>query len=476
MEVAPFQTTEDKLYFSVQRGDEEMSELKPSQKRLFNGMVGRLFSHEWDVKPCISSYNQGETMWFSVPRTPGNESALKEMCTPYVNGIYTGENEDVTNKFRRTKEYFNIDKLSKVQKVKDKEPDFKNKFYSHKHRIGLIELDGLPTECIRDSSEIDILRPLIDDVGQITTGLYTVGPAAGDNYPTYANVGGFVAAIGANQTGNLTGQNTGPITEIAVATINHNLAGFTFDICSNVDHLGNYNSGHLITVAQNSQLLNISVEQAGIINVRLIKFIRTVLASAATRAFVLFSNNLPAAQTLNVFNNLGNMNSLSGCFFRSSDPSNQVRVFSNISWGGAYGITIDAADGNPLSVYENNSFYNNTIAGVEMNNNGGTIRNIASIGNLANYSNIGAATVQASPAALVAANEWQSLVAADGDTFLLPIAGSEIDQNGVVPTYATTLINGVPWVSEIGAKGIVRPSGGRIAQPHIAITNSISIM
>jgi len=478
MEVQPYQTRTDKLYMSLQRGDEEMSEKKPLQYRLFDGMIGYIDPKEWDVPPCLSSFNQGETLWIELPRTKANKAMLKDMAEPYVHGIYNGEEEMVPKQFRRTSKFVDIKKIANMEEVRKVQPDLLLNFYKHKRRIPVIKINVLPNDSIRDTQEINILRELIPDVGQITTGVYTVGPAAGDNYPTYGGVGGFVAAIGANQTGTLTGRNTGPITEAALIVTTHNQVGNIFQIDSDTDYLGNYNNGHLITLAQNSHLFNFGHEGPGITNVCCLKILRSIAAAATTRA-VVYLNSIATSFTLNMSGVLYNANG-SGCLLRSSDTSPLLHVYDCMAWGGDYGLIFDATDLNVNSVFENSSFYNMAVAGVDLGGNAGTIRNIASIGNLANYANMGLATIIASPDGLVAATQWQSLVAADGDTFLLPIAGSDIDTLGVAPTYATTLINGAVWGAvgnEIGAKGrLPVPSTGITRQSHTAIHNGIAIM
>lgn len=461
MEVPPFQTTEDKLYFCTQAGDEEIGLNKPKQLRLFNGMVGRLFPYEWEVKPCISSYNQGETRWFSVPRTAENDSILREMCTPYTNGLYTGEGAETNIKFRRTKDYFDIDKLANVKEVKEKHPDFKIKFYEHKHRIPLIELKRLPVDGIRDSSEINIDRSPIDEIGQITTGVYTVGPAAGDNYPTYGGVGGFVAAIGANQTGSLTGRNTGPITEVASALTSQNQNNHDFIIESDTPNYGNYLLGHMISVNVAGHCFSLRHSGPGNTYMRNLKGLRILAGGIPNHSFI-HDGGVGVSWTGHYCFNLFNGGGLQGGGFYSSDGDPILLIYANMLFAiGNNGILLDAADGNVNSVYENNSIYNCNV-GADFTNNAGIIRNNAAIGNTTNYANIGAATVQASPDGLVAAAQWQSLNAADGASFLKPINGSSIAVNGTNPTYATSLIDGILWTSEIGAKSLTLSTGGNL--------------
>ena len=499
MEVQPYQTRTDKVYMALQRGDEEMSEKKPLQYRLFDGMPGMIDPQIWTTPPCLSSYNQGETLWVELDRTKENLNFLNNAVQPINNNVTNPKTEMNYFSFRRCKNFIDLKDIADLPEVKKAEPDLMLKVRTHKKRIPVLKIKRLPKNLVKDSSIIDIMREPIVETGQITIGLYTVGPAGGDHYPTYSGVGGFVAAIGANQTGNLIGQNTGSITEAAVATIIHNLAGFIFDICSNVDHLGNYNNGHLITVAQNSQMFNMSTEQAGTVNVRLLKFIRIVIASASSRAFVLTSNTLAAGQVINVYRNLGDCNSLGGCFYRTSDRDHIVNVFANMGWNGDYGILLDAADGNANNVYENNSFYNNSVAGIDASDSivGGTFRNNACLGNAADYLNLGGATIGRNNADsdgtaadgnwggagsgnqinLVTAAQWESLLHGDGDPFLRPLAGSTLDTAGIGATYATTLINGVPQLVTIGAKGRIIPvPTGITHQSHTAISNTIAIM
>ena len=331
--------------------------------------------------------------------------------------------------------------------------------------------------------------------------MYTVGQGGGDHYPTYSGVGGFVAAIGANQTGTLTGQNTGAITEVAAATITHNLVGFTLQIDSNINALGNYNNGHLITMAHNGHMFNLSQEQAGIVNICLLKAIRTVLPGATTRALFLVSNIAAAAQNINIYNNMHNGGGLGGHMLSCTERDPVVHAYSNMSWGGFSGITIDPGDDNGLNVFENNTFYNNSVAGVIADAFGGpgfaTYRNNVCFNNLADYTNIAGGSIGRNNADsdgtaadgnwggagsgnqinLVTAAQLESLVAADGDPFLRPLAGSTLDTAGIGATYATTLINGVPQLVTIGAKGRIIPvSTGITRQSHTAISNTIAIM
>lgn len=463
----PYQTKIGKLYIPCKRGDGEMSEKKQPQQRLFDGMCGGYIDPEdWDIAPHISNFNTGETLWLEVPKTKANKDFAIEASQPETNGVYSHFNHEVTTGYRQNKKFIDFNILSDNGELKNQCSDFITKIYTHKLRMPIIKLNSLPTEAIKDSKNINPLKELIPDVGQITTGVYTVGPTLAD-YPTYGGVGGFAAAIGADQTGALTGRNDGSITETAEATTTHNQGNFDFTIDSDTNPLGNYNNGHLITYAHAFNQFTFGHEGPGNTYLQKLKSIRTTPGLNPAIPFILI-DAISTAITFFISNNLFNGNNVNGAFFRTLDNTPILNLYINLIWQSSLGILNSAING--TSVIENNTLYDTDLTGFDSNSNAETFRNNVSVMSGDDFLNISAATGRNNADSdgtagdgnwndgsgnqinIVPADNFESVTPGDGDTFLKPVGGETLATSGISPTFATTLIDNVAWTSEIGAK------------------------
>lgn len=331
------------------------------------------------------------------------------------------------------------------------------------------------------------------DVRAIGAGLASIG--AGGAAPNYLTWGaGFADLI--NLTAGLEFRQANNTTEAGAVQITENLAGNALSLTTDTPHLGNINTGWLTIVNHNLQAIDMKQQGAGITNISGLHIRRDVAGGNATTPLIRLVSGIATAFTSNIYNNIIDGNSLVGAGIRTSDATPILIVYANILCDLSNGIILDAADGNVNSKYENNSICGCTAAGVQVNNNNASFTNNAVMGNGTDWANLGAALCVGRNNAdsdgtaangnwgsgaenrpnLATAAQWQSLTAADGDTFLLPVDGSTIDNDGLTPVYATTLINGTPWVSEIGAKGIIPPTpSGVTPQPHTSTNLGLGI-
>ena len=377
-----YQTKIGKLYVPCKRGDSIIAPGKPKQIRFFNGMCGGYIDPaDWTIPPCLSNYNMGETLWIEVDKT----TAAKTFAIDAGRSAVNGYSDDTSNPKYRHNKYF-IDFQALQPFIEAQCPDFIKKVYEHKKKINVIKLDSLPAEAIKNSKDIDINKELIDDVGQITTGIYTVGPAGGDNYPTFGGAGGAHVAMG-NLTGNLSLINTGPITEAAFASNAILLGGFTFTNTTNANPLGSPLGVNLIQINHNANFITFQQNGPGNIIVDGLCVRRT--AAALNNATALIQTvNMAALPTVIIRNNLfdGNDPALAvvsrGVYIQNSTVA-IFQIYNNSIWDGWIGIVFDAGQTNAANVIANNNIYNNASQGINFGDivGVGTARNNAIFGN-----------------------------------------------------------------------------------------------
>ena len=211
--MSAFKLTDDCIWMPVKRGDSGTPLHKKKCQQLFNGMFpGYIDVREWSDPVYISEFNQHECCWIGVPRD-WKDIAI-QACQP--EGVpKEGEPYDNT-KYRASSRFMLPEQIAPY--AKSQCPDFLTKFYESGVSIKPIKLKALPKTLVKDSKDIDVVsRVLIGDVGALAPGTYTIGPAAGDNYPTYNGAGGIITAINAGgaMAGDITGNLNGNITEVA---------------------------------------------------------------------------------------------------------------------------------------------------------------------------------------------------------------------------------------------------------------------
>lgn len=305
------------------------------------------------------------------------------------------------------------------------------------------------------------------DVKAITSGACTIGAGgAGTNYLTwvlfYADLAGLTGDITATQVND---------TSETQAVITESLNSYTITHVSDTDHLGDATAGWISSLTTDRRLFDVSCEGSGDMIYEKLNLKRTTTAANGLEAFWR-AYTIGTAFNLRIRRNIVNLNSLIGAGLRSQDNTPVILMSANMIFDASTGtgIQIDSSDGNASSVYENNSIHDMTD-GVNMASNGGTLRNNAIMGMSSNaFENVGGATGynngtddatgedadfstgSGNLSNLTIGDEWQSVTPSDGDTYLKPKSGGNIIDDGTTPTYATTLINGVAWTSEIGAK------------------------
>jgi hypothetical protein len=424
--VAPCPTVPGYLDIPCKRGDKAMAPGKPKQIRLYDGMCGGYLKHEdWKMKPTISPHSQGETLWIRVPATAGNLAFAKEAGQPVGTDL-------TSTKYRCMKHWIDFQALA--PHVEAQCPNFLERVYKHKEQIPVIQLDAIPAECIKLAKDIDINRALIGDVGQITTGIYTIGPA-GAHYPTYGGAGGGYAALG-NLTGNFTFHLTGSITETASALITETLGGFAFSHTSSVPHYGNPTQGWLIEInATNITMFDLQQDNAGTFNIGGLHLRWT--GAANVNNHVIYPRNIAFAanQTLNISDNLIDGNALRALYgIRPNDLDVMMYIWNNVLWECQESINVPII--NPAAIIANNAVYNGggngiAIAGAATYRNnivyGSALNDFVGTGNATGWFNKSSDGTAANGLWLagnvgneingVAANDVQSVVATEAAFF-----------------------------------------------------------
>ena len=387
MAVSAYKTRPGYLYIPCKRGDSILAPDKPKQLRLFDGMCGGYIDPaDWDKPPVISAYNQGETLWIEVPKSSPVLKFAQDAGKP-ENDSQQGT---IPPNYRRMTNWIDFKTLAPY--VESQCPDFLTKVYQHKYQIPVISLNSIDASCIKDSQLITPTRSLIDDVGQITSGDYTVGSDGGDDYPTYGGAGGLFAAFG-NLTGNLTGALNSAITETASAQATISLGGNTLEFNSNSAHGGDPTAGYLISCNFTaSNYFDFQQEGAGTTNILGYRIKWTGTANAGNNIIIIAA--IGTACTINIYDLMFDGDSKSNAGIYVFDDTPILNIYNNVIWdNGSHGLIVQSAKGNASNLYENNVFYANGGYGVEHVNNGGTFRNNAAYGNTSgDFNRIGNAT------------------------------------------------------------------------------------
>lgn len=375
--VAPYQTKPGYLYIPCKRGDGIIAPNKTKQVRLFDGMCGGYIDPEdWQTPPVLSPYTQGETLWIEIRKT----KAMKQWAANAGKPQGTIAEKYISTDYRRMSSWIDFKALEPY--VRLQVPDFLKKVWQHKLQIPVVKLDTIDPMCIKDAQAIDTNRTLIDDVGQITQGTYTIGPAAGDNYPTFGGAGGGWAALG-NLTGNLTFQLTGNITETGIAAMTENLGGFTLTNTSNAPHYGDPTRGWLVQVNHQTVFMQPQCEGPGTFIAEHLHSRR--VAAPANNTIEYDPVLIDAAFNLYLRNLLVNCNARSEFGFYLRDNTPIIYAYNNVIWDAAvfagicYNILASAINQN--SIIENTACYGSENFGIDLNGQVCTVRNCTAYGN-----------------------------------------------------------------------------------------------
>lgn len=383
---------------------------------------------------------------------------------------------DVSDKvgYRPRMKRLNIDRLAQKCGI----PDINNRLHSGDvldtiNGTELIESDFDDATLLDNSFHYP-------DIRAVSSGDHAVGAAQ-----IYTTATAFFADI-ANLTGNLSGTVKAVFTASAAAEATETLGGFEFKFTSDTPSLGNYSTGHLITITYNGSTLNLSFEGAGTVIIENQRCIRTVAGAAANRGFVR-TFSVTTGFTLYCRNNMYNGNSLTGGFFRTTDSDVLCYVYNNIGWDISNQMFLTSAGFmHASSIFASNTCLDAGVSGVVGGGEDATYENDAILDSVtSDYDGIAAATgnnTAASDASnengdwnagannlssLTAADEFESLLAGDGDNFCLPKTTGNLYQGGLNPTIPghTTYINSVTIETDdvdIGAKGVVRTGDGQL--------------
>jgi hypothetical protein len=348
-------------------------------------MVGYLDPKEWSGPVTFSNHWLGETCVIEMPRTA--KPLLLEATKPYESAILGPHGFPVVgDATKRTRGYVDVKSLAPF--LTPQVPDFLTRYYAHKSMIPVIDGGQLNLSLIQDTKDVDFTtRPLRADVGQITAGNFTVGPAGGDDYPIFGGVGGSWAACG-NLTGAMTHTNTGAIVENAQALIAITLNNFVFDNTSNNPHNGDPTGGHLITITAAANTFSVRVDGPGTFNIRNLRTVRT----AANNVDIEITNNA-VQSNINLHDLMMDHGGFSVMCIAVIDNTPIVYVWNCVFWnaGAPAGRGLDSIAGNAANIYENNDSYSCWV-GYDVGGQPGTWRNNAAWNNALDFAVMGAAT------------------------------------------------------------------------------------
>jgi len=350
------------IYMFVKRGDEVISPSKNKWNQVKNGMVYNYIDpRDWSTEVVMSDFQEHETACFEVPRSwkPHLQTAVEQY----------GSVDNVDNSFRRSKRF--IDWAKVIPKAEKQFPDYGKYVLVHGKCVPVIEAHDWSMNLLKDTKNEQFIVD-VKDVGQITIGNYTIGPAGAN----YANHVLAFAALG-NLTGNLRFTLIGPVTEVASATMTENLGGFAFTITSNSNPRGSALRGHLVQVNHNNNLFNYQQEGPGTCIHEYYNIRRTIAGLAGGVAIFDFVG-INAEYTHHIRNNVIDGQSLQGSHLVIRDNTPVIYIYSN--------NLFDVDDSHLWSSVANaaNIYTNNSISGtsgvsgaVDMGGTVGTLRNNA---------------------------------------------------------------------------------------------------
>ncbi len=312
------------------------------------------------------------------------------------------------------------------------------------------------------------------DFNAISSGNFTIGTAA-----DYATIVLFATDL-ANLTGNLTGTVITDVTETASSLINVNLTSFILKITSDFK---------IVTSNFNGILFDLTMEGPGELCIEKLNIVNGFDLTSNIGNFSI--NNINTSSTIRINDNImdgANEFGRYGIFIFDNTPT--LYVYNNICYD--YQVApVFVIAGSSQNIYENNTLYNNS-RGFRFNNNAGKVQNNSCFDNsVSDFENVGSATGNNNASSdtsaddgnwnsgsnnqisLVAAEEFVSLIDTEDD-FLLPIAGGNLNGNGITPSIPghTSYLNSVALLInsiDIAAKGLVRDGISLIDEDGIAI-------
>lgn len=412
---------------------------------------------------------------------------------PLLKPTHNLSNKNINkNTFRPRIKRLDISALAQLSAI----ADLDNRMHTGE-KIGIINGTGLTEEHFLDATLLDNAVRYAD-IKAISIGAASVG--IGGTYAT------LVLAYGdlANLTGDLTFTTISAFVSAALAAGNENLGGFNFLVTSNIDPLADpTRDGNLITINHNGGLcFNSFTGNGTFIIEKLFTFDAVAQSSPTTGA--IYSRMNAAGITATYRRNMMNFGSVVSCGIRSDGGGSPLHIHDNTMYNGkalgTFCLIIDPGDGNVNSIYSNNNICS-PGTGIALSNNGGTLRNNIVDGGDACYNTIGGTTGRnnfgsdatgadgnflagsGNEINQVVANGWQSLVNTNAN-YLDITNGGIFDSAGVANDAAIARIlcgrgRQVPGPNgtSVGVAERITPTpSAQVNQPHIAISNSISIM
>jgi hypothetical protein len=385
-EAVPYQAKSEKIYMLMQRGDSVIAPNKHPNLRMWDGMVSYLDPQEWRTPVVFSDFWHGEVCIVELPRVW--KPVLMEATKSYESLILNQYGYPITgDTSKRARGY--IEPSSFALLAQAQVPDFLTRYYKHKTYMPVINGDAFNQSILLDTKTVDFTKRLLRaDVGQITTGSFTVGPGGGDDYPRYGGVGAAWTALG-NLTGDLDFTTTGAITENASAAGTENLNGFTLSHDSDNHHNGDPTGGHIISYNFDNHGFRPEFEGAGTYRMSHQYFFRQFNNTIAY-SFHLFIN---VAVAYNGYVNDilfdGNDKTTRGLTVADNTP--RVYTWNCVGWD----CSLSAFVNNPAkgtNRTENNVAHSCSGVGFDAFNTISTWRNNLGIDNGTDFANKGAAT------------------------------------------------------------------------------------
>ena len=364
----------------VKRGDSIIADSKYVTSKYFDGMISYLDPKDWEKPPTLSDYYFGEVAVFELPRD------WKPLLIESTSVL--GDLTSIGAAYRSAKGFIDPKQIAPL--VDKAYPKFLEDYYTHKYQMKIVDGTMLSPLIIKDSSLIDPSRAVIPDIGQITAGNYTIGPAAGDDYPTASGAGGAYAALG-NLTGNLTFTQTGNIVEaVALATMSINLGGFVLTHTSDNPHYGDPTAGWLITFNNNSHGYYITPDGPGTVNMLNLRTFRQIATGANVRDIIMAAINL--GFTFNCHDLLMDGNNFSKWILGLEDADAIVNCWNVNAWD-SLGFNIRVGAWNANGFLENCNSYSGSDIGIGLSGAAVSVNNCASFDNTGtDFNAIAAAT------------------------------------------------------------------------------------
>lgn len=362
-----YRLPDDRILIPVQRGDSILAKGKSPRLRFWDSMISPpIDNHDpgWTERITVSDFNMSENAFLSIPRSE------KERILPATqpgNGL-------------RSRTILDWSAITPL--VLQQAPNYFAFLREPKTLLPIVELDHIPDCSLQCSSRLNLHRELIPDVGQITSGSYTIGPSGAD-YLVYGGGSGFAAAVG-NLTGNIDGSLIGNIAETGTAKYIIALGGYDLTTDNTSSHSGDPTAGYLVVINHSSYWQSFEQEGDGNVYVEGFRTRRDIATGGPSlgQIWVTTIGGSPD-QTIYIRNNMLDNNNLQGVGISIGDNTPIVYIYNNAIWecgsgGGSLGTNVGIlqTQNHTSNLTVNNSIYNCNY-GIDCNGTNFTCRNNA---------------------------------------------------------------------------------------------------